>query len=170
MSATVPVESSPLELSPARLLAFFRTEQGRKTLRYAAVSAIAIVVSQITIAVTYGGFHMSKSMAQTAAAILSTIPSYELNRRWVWGRNGKSSATREIAPFWIISLVQFAISLLAINWLGSWMERHVESHLLRTLWLQAIVLCIYGVMWIAKFIFFNRVLFADRTKAHATGV
>jgi putative flippase GtrA len=141
---------------------FFRTEKGRRTLRFAMVSVVAIVVSQITIAVTYGGFHMTKTMAQTAAAVLSTIPSYELNRRWVWGRNGKSSKSREVAPFWIISLVQFAMSLVAINFLGTWMEGHVDSHLLRTLWLQTIVLCIYGVMWVGKFVFFNNVLFADR--------
>lgn len=165
MHTVVPVDSSPLDVSPTRLLAFFRTEDGRKTLRYAAVSAIAIVVSQIAIVVTYGGFHMSKTAAQTIAVVVSTIPSYELNRRWVWGRNGKSSKSREIAPFWIISVVQFVLSLIAVNFLGSWMERHVATHLLRTLALQSIVLLVYGVMWIGKFVFFNKVLFADRTGA-----
>jgi putative flippase GtrA len=155
---------SPPSVGPVRMVAFFRTDHGRRTLRYATVSVIAIVVSQIAIAVTYGGFLTSKTVAQTVAAILSTIPSYELNRRWVWGRNGKSSKSREVVPFWIISLAQFAISLIAINFLGGWMEAHVASHLSRTLWLQSIVLCIYGAMWVAKFAFFNRVLFADRPR------
>jgi putative flippase GtrA len=144
---------------------FFGTPQGRRTMRFAMVSVVAIVVSQITIAITYGGFHTTKTMAQTAAAVLSTIPSYELNRRWVWQRSGRSSKSREVAPFWIISIVQFALSLVAINFLGTWMEGHVDSHLLRTLWLQSIVLCIYGVMWVGKFVFFNNVLFVERTDA-----
>ncbi len=168
MHAVVPVDSSPLDVTPARLLSFFATDDGRKTLRYAAVSVIAIVVSQIAIAVTYGGMHLSKTAAQTAAVIVSTIPSYELNRRWVWGRNGKSSKSREIAPFWIISVVQFLLSLVAVNWLGGWMERQVSSHLHRTLALQSIVLLVYGVMWIGKFVFFNRVLFADRSMRAVT--
>ena len=167
--AAATVESSLLKLSPGRLLAFLKTESGRKTLRYAAVSAIAIVLSQIMIAITYGGFHTTKTVAQTAAAVFSTIPSYILNRRWVWARVGKSSASREILPFWIISLVQFAISLVAVNWLGSWMERHVDSHLLRTICLQLIVLFIYGVMWVGKFVFFNKVLFADRSAPAVSG-
>lgn len=162
MHAAVPVDSAPLKRTPTRLLAFFRSEDGRKTLRFAAVSVVAIVVSQIAIAVTYGGFRMSKTAAQSIAVLVSTIPSYELNRRWVWGRNGKSSKSREIAPFWIISVVQFVLSLIAVNFLGGWMEGHVSSHLLRTLGLQAIVLLVYGVMWVGKFVFFNRVLFVDR--------
>ena len=157
------VESGLLELSPSRLVAFMKTESGKRTLRYAAVSVIAIVLSQIMIAITYGGFHTSKTVAQSAAAVFSTIPSYVLNRRWVWARVGRSSASREILPFWVISLVQFAISLVAVNWLGGYMERHVDSHVLRTVCLQLIVLFIYGVMWIGKFVFFNKVLFADRS-------
>ena len=156
------VESSPVSVSPSRLIAYLKSDAGKKALRYATVSGIAIVVSQMVIAVTYGGLHTSKTVAQTSAVILSTIPSYFLNRRWVWSRSGKSSASREIIPFWVISIVQFAISLAAVNWLGSWMERHVDSHLMRTVWLQTIVLAIYGVMWVGKFAFFNKVLFVDR--------
>lgn len=163
MRSSAAVALDPLDRNPRQILTYLKTSEGKKALRYAAVSVVAIVVSQITIGVSYGGFHSSKTMAQTAAAVLSTIPSYILNRRWVWGRNGKSSASKEIVPFWVISIVQFIISLVAINWLGSWMERHVDSHALRTICLQFIVLFIYGVMWIGKFVFFNKVLFADRT-------
>ena len=55
-----------------------------------------------------------------------------------------------------------AISLVFVQWAQGVVERSTESHLLRTLGIMFNSLFIYGVMWVAKFMFFNKVLFAHR--------
>lgn len=151
-----------MDLSPKAVLAYARTPMGIKSIKYAAVSAVAIVVSLSTLGITYGVLRQSKTVSQIAAVIVSTIPSYWLNRSWVWGKVGKSHLWREVMPFWAISVFQFAVSLLVVNWLGGIIERRTEVHLYRTLGIQFISLATYGVMWIAKFVFLNKVLFVHR--------
>ena len=41
---------------------------------------------------------MSEVPANILANVLATIPSYWLNRRWVWGKGGKSHFWREVGP------------------------------------------------------------------------
>lgn len=156
------LESQSLDISPKAAVRFFQTETGRKYFRYGAVSAIAILVSLCTLGVCYGLLRWSKITSQIAAVIISTIPSYELNRRWVWLRDGKSDLRTEVLPFWVVSVIQFVISLWVINWAGHIVEQHTQSHLLRTLGIQSISLLTYGVMWVGKFILLNKVLFADK--------
>lgn len=160
--STADLGSAPLDVSPGRLISMLRSEGGRKGLRYAAVSAVAIVVSLATLGFCYGVLHLSAAWSQTIAVVVSTIPSYYLNRAWVWGKNGKSHLWKEVVPFWVISIAQYLISVAVINF-G---ERHViaatDSKALQTLGLQVISLFTYGVMWIAKFALFNKVLFAHR--------
>ena len=62
-----------------------------KVIKYACVSVISTIVSQVTLLLTFGIFHvMSEVPANIVANVLATIPSYWLNRRWVWGKGGKS--------------------------------------------------------------------------------
>jgi putative flippase GtrA len=148
-----------------RLRAMGRTEAGRKTLRYAAVSLVAIAVNQLTLVLCYGLLHWDGDRAvraQLVAFVTSTIPSYYLNRMWVWGKSGKSHMWKEVAPFWAIGLVQLLISVVFVQWAQRAVERSTDSHLLRTGGIMFNSLFIYGLMWVAKFMFFNKVLFAHR--------
>jgi putative flippase GtrA len=172
-STTSDLGSLPLDISRGRstaqrVMEFAKSDSGRKGLRYAAVSAVAIVCSLVTLGVCYGVLHLSAGWSQTIAVVVSTIPSYYLNRAWVWGKNGRSHLWKEVVPFWVISIVQYVISVGVINW-G---ERHVvaatDSKVWQTIGLQVISLFTYGVMWIAKFILFNKVLFAHKHPVDAT--
>ena len=149
----------------ARVRAVSRTETGRKSLRYAAVSVVAIGVSQVTLLLCYGLFHWDgdrATRAQLVAFVTSSIPSYYLNRMWVWGKSGKSHMWKEIAPFWAVGLAQLVISLVFVKWAQGAVERSTDSHMVRTIGFLFNNLFIYGVMWVAKFMFFNKVLFAHR--------
>jgi putative flippase GtrA len=163
-SATVTTDlgSAALKVSPGRLVSFLRSEGGKRGIRYAAVSAVAIVVSLAVLGFCYGVLHLSASASQTVAVIASTIPSYYLNRAWVWGRNGKSHLWKEIVPFWVISVGQYLISVVVINFGEEHVVAATDSKGLQTLGLQLISLFTYGVMWVAKFAIFNKVLFAHR--------
>jgi putative flippase GtrA len=158
-----------LPASPATIISYARTDLGRKTVRYAAVSVIAIAISLVTNALCYGVLRWDKTPSQLAAFVTSTIPSYYLNRAWVWGKNGKSSLHREVIPFWGIGIVQLVISLAFVRWAQGLVENATDSHGVRTLGFLFNNLCIYGVMWVGKFVFFNKILFVHKTPTVESG-
>lgn len=158
----MPVGSLTLPPAPADLMSYVRTPTGRKTLRFAAVSAIAILLSQGTNFFGYGILKLSTSNTQLLSFVVSTIPSYYLNRAWVWKKNGRSSMRREIIPFWTVSIVQLIVSLAYVAWAQRFVEHATTSHPLRTLGFLFNTLFIYGVMWIGKFFYFNKVLFVHK--------
>ena len=148
-----------LNLSPSSLLTYAKSPIGRKTVKYGAVSGIAIAVSAVALTVSYYAFNLKGNWAQAVAVIVSTPPSYVLNRRWVWRKAGRSDLRREVIPFWGIAVVQFVISVIVVGALQHEVEQKVASKEVRTLILVAISITVYGVMWVGKFILFNRVLF-----------
>ena len=157
-----------MELSPRSVLAYARTPEGIKKVRFASVSAIAILVSLVTLAICYGpiGWDEHQSLlSQGVAFVVSTIVSYFLNRRWVWGRTGRSLFWKEVAPFWGIGILQLIISVPFVQWGRTVAERHFESRVTRTGLFLLLNLFVYGVMWVGKYMFFNKVLFADRSEA-----
>jgi putative flippase GtrA len=154
-----------VEFSVQRLLAHARTPEGRKQVRFASVSAVAIVVNQITLFVCYlllGWDKKDSVRSLLAAFVLSGFASYVLNRRWVWGRSGRSSFRREIVPFWGIGLIQLAISVPFVNWAQQEVESVYSNKLLRTVIFMGLNLVVYGIMWIGKYMIFNKVLFVDK--------
>ncbi len=153
-----------ITLSPtlSTLLAKTRTETGRKTVRFAAVSIVAIAVSQVTLVLCYGLIRWGTTRSQVAAFVVSMVPSYYLNRAWVWGKSGKSSLRKEVLPFWALGIAQFVLSLFFVVWAQGAVERSTESHTLRTAGILFNTLFIYGIMWVGKFVFFNKVLFVHK--------
>jgi putative flippase GtrA len=170
MTVTTHVGSSPLEAMPNKWIALGKKQFESKPVRYAAVSAIAIMVSQATTAVFYGLLRFSERNAQLVSFVASTIPSYYLNRMWVWGKGGKSHFWKEIFPFWALGIVQLILSLLFIAWSQSKIKENYESHLIRTLGLMFSMLFIYGVMWIGKYVFFNKVLFKHKPEGAGSSI
>jgi putative flippase GtrA len=162
MTVTTHVGSAPLEPKPNKWIELGKKQFARKPVRYAAVSAIAIVISQVTLAFGYGLLHWDGKLAfraQLLAFVTSSFPSYYLNRMWVWGKGGKSHFWKEVFPFWGIGFVQLLISLLFIKWSQAKIEAHYSSHLIRTIGFLFSNLFVFGVMWVGKYIFFNKVLF-----------
>jgi putative flippase GtrA len=161
-----------VELSVRWLLAHARTPEGKKQVRFASVSAVAIVVNQLTLFVCYFllGWDQKDSVRSLVAAfVLSGFASYVLNRRWVWGRTGRSSFRREIVPFWGIGLVQLAISVPFVNWAQQEVESIYANKLLRTVIFMGLNLVVYGVMWVGKYMIFNKVLFVDQPSETSLG-
>ena len=75
----------------------------RQWLRYGTVSIIATVTSMTVLGVLVTLTTMPAGWANVVATAVGTVPSFELNRRWVWGRTGKRSLRGEVGPFWILS-------------------------------------------------------------------
>lgn len=130
-----------------------------KFMKFAAVSGVAIVVSLTTFAIAYNGANWGAVPAQALGVAVSTPVSFYLNRAWVWQKSGKSHFRKEVVPFWITSIAGFVFSLLAA-WIGEKVAKHYFDHRgAQTIVINLFSLASYGIGWLGKFAYFEKVLF-----------
>jgi putative flippase GtrA len=106
--------------------------------------------------------------ANIVATAAGTVPSYELNRKWAWGKTGKSHLWREVMPFWVLAFIGLAVSTWWAVMAESLAQSHHFSHSTQTAVVELAVISAFGVLWIAKYAVINKVLFrapAGRTRA-----
>ncbi len=134
------------------------SHQGRKVIRFTSVSVISTLVSFTSISVLYG-FHFIKGIiwATVTGNLIATLPSYYLNRTWTWGKRGRSHFRREIVPFWSMSFLGIAVSMLGATGAKALVKSHHWSHLVNTMLVSFTNLASFGLFWILKMIVFNRI-------------
>jgi putative flippase GtrA len=134
----------------------------RQWIRYAAVSGISTGISQCVLAVLVGTRATSAVNANIIATMVGTIPSFEFNRRWVWGRTGRRSMITEVVPFAAISATGLALSTISVAVASGWAEAVALDNTWRTLTVQGANLAAFGLVWIAQFFLLDKVLFRRR--------
>lgn len=139
-----------------------RSETGQKAIRYTLVSVVAVVVSELSLGFFYGVVHWTARSSNITSAIIGGIPSYYLNRTWAWGKSGRSHLWKEVVPFWGLAFIGLAFSTWAADAGDHFAKGHFDSHLLRTGFVMGSSLTAYGILWIGKFILFNKVIFVHR--------
>jgi len=142
------------------LFALARSPQGKKLLRYSATSVICVIISTVILTVLVGLLRWHAFGASLTATTLSTLPSYELNRKWAWGKTGKGHLWREVVPFWTLAFIGLAFSTWASVEAESIAKHHHFSHLVHTAVVDGAFIGAFGVLWIGKFAIFNKILFA----------
>ena len=147
-----------VHLSPSSLLERARTPGGRKLVRYSLVSVVSVVVSQIVLFVAQ--FAWTARTSNIVAVCVSAMPSYQLNRAWAWGKTGQSHLMKEIVPFWGMAFLGLILSTWSADFAESHAAEVTSSALGQKLIVNLAALAAFGVLWIAKFIILNRVLFA----------
>jgi putative flippase GtrA len=131
--------------------------------RYASVSVIATLVGLSTLAVLVDIGHWSATGANVVATALGTIPSFELNRRWVWGRDGRRSLRREVVPFCGLCLLELVASSAAVHATAAWTQGEDWGRGVRTLADLAANVSTYGLLWMVQYAVLDRLLFARRS-------
>jgi putative flippase GtrA len=131
-----------------------------KFIRYSMVSGVAIVISQVTILVCIAAFGLSGIAANTIGAVAATPASYELNRKWAWGKRGKSHLWREVVPFWSLSLAGYLASTGTVQLADNMAKSNHMEHFTRALLIMGASLLAYGVIWIVKFVVLNKLFVA----------
>jgi putative flippase GtrA len=124
---------------------------GGKALRYSSVSFVGIVVTQALIVLFYKGLDWPAWLANFAAVMISTGPAYLLNRAWVWNKRDAHSFTREVLPFWGMSLLGLILSTAAVAVVSTYTDA--------TIAVSATSIGAFGVLWVAKFMILERMLF-----------
>jgi putative flippase GtrA len=133
------------------------TPEAKHLVKYSMVSVISTIMSFGVLFLVFGVLKLWGEIASTVFAnAVATVPSYYLNRKWVWGKGGRSHLTKEIIPFWSLSAIGITVSIG-----GAAVARHIStvhhlSHLEQTALVLAANLVSFGVFWVLKFMIFNK--------------
>jgi len=114
--------------------------------------------------VLYAGLGWRARAANLVAFVLASIPSYWFNRTWTWGKSGHSHLIKEVLPFWVITVVGLALSTWVAGVAESVAGRLTASRPMQALVVSAMVVGSFVVVWVAKFVLFNLVLFGDKPR------
>jgi putative flippase GtrA len=138
-------------------------------IRYTLVSIISALTSLVVLTIVYGVLRLwTEVVSALFSNIVAGVPSYILNRRWVWRKSGRSHIWREIVPFWVMSLTGIGFALVTASWAHSFADSHHLDHLARTALVVGANVAAFGTLWILKFIILNR-LFAQIADAELSG-
>ena len=132
--------------SPARLL------------RYGLVSVVAVLAAQAGLLFGYGVMRWSTTAAVVFSLAVSIVPAYELNRRYVW-RAGRAYL-RQGLQFGGAALAGSAATALAAAAAARAGVAAGFDHLELTATVALAALLVTGAVWVARFWFFDRVVFA----------
>src|SRR5438309_2618057 len=83
--------------------------------RYAGVSVIASAVGFTVLGVLVGLFHAPAGWSNVTATLVAAVPSFELNRRWAWQRRGGKATSRQVVPFFAMTLSGLALSTYIVH-------------------------------------------------------
>ena len=115
-------------------------------------AVVAVGCSQIILVFCNSVLGMAFVTSNLTAVTLSSVPSYLLNRAWVWGRTGSHDVLREVVPFWIFAFVGLAFSTLLVHLA----DRYSDA----TIVLSLANLTAFGILWIAKYLILDALLFS----------
>jgi putative flippase GtrA len=149
-------------LRPAGVWAWLHSSAGVRFIRFAGVSALALITSLVTVAVCDAVFHLTSGPTALISQVTGAIVSYALSRL-AWERKGRPDLLRETLPFW----AAFGVATL-ISWgftkLGYFSAGQMHLHGWKSV---AVIEGIYFignvVTFLMRFVFFHYVLFTDRT-------
>ncbi|WP_342775050.1 GtrA family protein [Nonomuraea diastatica] len=139
---------------------FLRGALPRIFTRYTLGSVLAAVVSEVTLLVTYGQELLGAQPAAVAGWVLGAVTNYVL-ARWAWRRRGRPRVLRELLPFWLTSVAGLLLSTWATGVAHDVGPRLFATDGARVLFVGAVFLGVYGVLFMAKFCFFHYFVFAD---------
>jgi putative flippase GtrA len=134
----------------------------RKLSRYAAVSLISTSVTLGLLGVMVYTKVLSPGWANVVATAAGTVPSFELNRRWVWAKNTKRSLLKEVLPFCALSFGGLGLSTLAVRLAAGWAAGAGLGAGAVALVSQAANLVTFGSLWLFQYFLLDRVLFGRR--------
>jgi putative flippase GtrA len=161
-----PLVSSAVAQTLPALREKIRSPMGQKLFRYSMASVVSVIVSNLLLLLFVGVLDLGAVWASTLATGLSAVPSYEMNRKWAWGKSGKSHLMKEVVPFWALAFVGWGFSTIAVWVAEKYAKHHHYSHAHKTELELVVYLGAFGVLWVAKFLIFNSLMFAQHHHEH----
>jgi putative flippase GtrA len=143
-------------MTPAAVLDRVTGGRGELAIKYSMVSVIGVTLTQVLLVLFVGILDYNPTWSNVAAVTVTSVPVFLLNKRWVWSHDGKISVRREILPFWVFTLA----GLLLSTGLVTLAHRVSDS----TVLVMAASVAGFGVLWVAKFLFLDQIMFGHSEK------
>jgi putative flippase GtrA len=135
----------------------------RRLIRYGSVSAISTLTSLSILGVLVGLVGFSAIWSNVIATAIGTVPSFELNRRWVWSHGGPRSLSRQALPYAMLAFAGLVLSTVAVHLAAdatmSW------TRFMHTAAVEIANLGAYGTLWVIQFLLCDRILFKPDANA-----
>jgi putative flippase GtrA len=139
----------------------------RKLSRYATVSAVSTSVTLTILGALIYSKSLSAGWANVVATAAGTVPSFELNRRWVWTKTGRRSLVGEILPFCTLSFGGLLISTVVVSMAARLSAGAGLGNGVVTLISEAANVATFGALWVVQYVLLDRVLFGRGQRGQA---
>lgn len=158
MTAVSAYDRFLVNLSPSALYAHARSEPGRRAIRYMATSGIGVVLTQLMLAFLLHVLEWRSGVSNVVAVSVVSIPAFLLNKYWVWGKRGRAHMRREVLPFWLFTVAGLALSTLFVVAAAKATTSTANPHG-NPLAVQAANIAGFGVLWVLKYLFLDKIMF-----------
>ena len=96
------------------------------------------------------------------ATAVGAVPSFEVNRRWVWSNRARRSLLRQIVPFCSLTVIGLVVSTAAVGLVAAHTARW--NRIGHTVAIEAANVAAYGSLWVVQFILLDRFLFGQPSR------
>ncbi len=141
-----------MNLSPVAILDRLTRGRGTLAIKYSMVSVVGVLMGQTFLFVFIDLLDLEPTWSNVAAVMITAVPVFLLNKRWVWSADGKLSFRREVFPFWVFTGAGLGLSTAFVA-----LADNVSDG--NSLLIKAANLAGFGVLWVAKFLFLDQVMF-----------
>jgi putative flippase GtrA len=136
----------------------------RRIVRYASTSAISTIISETVLLSLFANHILGAISSALLATVAGTLPSYFLSRYWIWPEADRKRPARQVTAYWVISFVALAVSSGATG-LGARLAPHHGAT--RDIVVGTVYLGTYGLLWLGRFIVYQRFVFLGHSDRHA---
>ena len=146
-----------MKISPSAVIDHARSEQGRKQIRYAAVSVVFVPIGQILIQVLGAMvFDRDYTKASIVAAAILTVPNFFANKMWVWKDTSRDKLRTQVLVFWVAAMLGVA----AATGLTYLVEQQFHNEgAVEALAVFCAQLVGFGIVWVGRYLILDRWLF-----------
>ena len=122
-----------------------------KLLRYSGASVVGVILTQALLVLTRGVLNWEAELSNLVAVMVTSVPVFYLNKRWVWGKAGPAEMRREVLPFWGFTLLGLVVSTVLVTVVDNYTDRTWPVLLAN--------IGGFGLVWVAKFLVLDAVVF-----------
>jgi putative flippase GtrA len=151
---------------PAPVRRKLQGETGQRFARFVLVALAAVISSQLALVILLDAGDLGATTSGVLAAVVGAAVSYVLSR-WAWERKGRPHVLKEVLPFWIVAVAAWIVlglaTKLGVHWAGSDPRGSLSWHVV----VNGTYLAANVLTFLARFVIFHYVLFADRGSSAA---
>ena len=145
-----------MDLSTSGLVAYARTEDARKKLRYAGVSVVFVPLGQGLIQI-FGPLLDNYTAASLLTAAIVTLPAFFANKLYVWRFTSRENLHQKVLVFWVAAMLGVGLATIFTQLVENSMAG--QTGVTRGAAVFAAQMLGFGVVWVGRFLILDRWLF-----------